>query len=120
MKRILGTALALTLLTGTAASAHDWHGGYRGGHHGYHYGRGDGAAIGIGLGILALGIIAAENAHDRDYHDRAYAPPPPPPGGDRGDGYYDDRGPGAYDDERGPPPPDADRGDDDDGYDDAP
>lgn len=69
MKRILCAALALTLLGTTAASARGWdHGGYRG--------RGDGAAIAFGLGILTLGIIAAESAHDRDrYRDR--------------DGYYD-------------------------------
>jgi hypothetical protein len=75
MKRIVCAVLALTLLGSTAASARGWnHGGYygRGFHH--HHG-GDGVALGFGLGILALGIIAAESAHERDRYraeDRYY------------------------------------------------
>lgn len=94
MKRIVCVVLALTLLGSTAASARDWnHGGYygRGFHH--HHRGGDGVALGLGLGILALGIIAAENAHERDRY-RAE------------DGYYyDDR----YRDEYYDPNRDADR-----------
>lgn len=83
MKKIICAVLALTLLGSTAAEARGWGGGgYHGGHH-----HGDGgAALGFGLGILALGIIAAESSH---HHDRYYA--------DR-DRYYRDRDrDGAYD-----------------------
>lgn len=104
MKRILCATLALTLLGTTAASARGWGhggGGYGGGYH-HHHGGGD-AALGFGLGILALGIIAAESDrhHDRDryYRDReryddrdSY----------RGDGYRgDDRGYRGRDDRDG-------------------
>ncbi|HTP76397.1 MAG TPA: hypothetical protein VMJ73_05395 [Rhizomicrobium sp.] len=79
MKRILCAALAVTLLSTSAASARDWD------HHGWHGGRGVGAAVALGLGILTLGILAAESAHAHDrYRDRYYD-------GDRsydGDGYY--------------------------------
>jgi len=83
MKRIVCAALALTLLGTTAAQAHGWHGGG----YGWHRGHGGDVALGFGLGFLALGIIAAESAHERHYRDR--------------DAYYEDRdGPGAYDRER--------------------
>ena len=107
MKRILSAALALTLLGTTAASAHGWdrggyggYGGYGGGYH--HRNGGDGAALGFGLGILALGLIAAQSSrhHDR-YRDR--------------DGYYDrnyDRDRYRDRDRYG----DRDRGYDDNGY----
>jgi hypothetical protein len=102
MKRTLCLALALTLLGSTAASADGWDRGFgRGFRH--HHG-GDGAALGFGLGILALGIIAAESAHNRDryrsedgYYDR----------GDDDRDHYSDRN-RSYQDDR-------DRGDDDDG-----
>lgn len=66
MKRALCAALSIMLLGTSAASAHDWdRDGYRG--------HGDGAAVAVGLGILTLGIIAAESAHHRDrYHERGY------------------------------------------------
>lgn len=74
MKRIICAALALTLLGSTAASAHDWggHGGYYGGYRHHH---GGDVVLGVGLGLLALGAIAAASDHDRYYRDR--------------DGYYD-------------------------------
>ena len=78
MKRVLCVALAATLLGTTAASADGWHHGGRFFGHG-----GDGAALGIGLGILTLGILAAES--HRPYY--------------RDDGYYG--GSGAYDDRYG-------------------
>ena len=65
MKRVLCIALAATLLGSTAASADVWH-------HGGHFGHGgDGAALGIGLGILTLGILAAES-HRHYYRDDGY------------------------------------------------
>ena len=81
MKKIICAVLALTLLGSTAAEARGWGGGYRGYHHGN-----SGAALGIGLGILALGIIAAESSH---HHDRYYA--------DRDREYRDRDRDGAYD-----------------------
>ena len=106
MKRLISAAIALTLLGTAAASAQSYrHGGYGYGgygHGGYSrgwHGRGnnDGALIGLGIGLFALGAIAAASSHDR-YEDRYdYAPPPPPPaygprsgydnGYDRGYGY---------------------------------
>jgi hypothetical protein len=81
MKRLIAAVLALTLVGATAASAQPYrHGGYGGYSHGWH-GRGNGGAlIGLGVGLFALGAIAAASEHDR-YQDRyAYGPPPPPPG----------------------------------------
>ena len=86
-KLIAGT-LALSLLGATAASADPWrHGGYRGGWNdrGWHdrgwHGRGDntGALIGLGIGLFALGAIAASSHNDRYYDRYDYGPPPPPP-----------------------------------------
>jgi hypothetical protein len=84
IKRIIGAALALSLLGATAASAQGYRhggGGYHGG--GYHgggwHGRGnDGALIGLGVGLFALGAIAASQ-QDRYYDRYDYGPPPPPP-----------------------------------------
>jgi hypothetical protein len=89
MKRLICATLALTLLGATAASAqshyrggfghHDGyrHDGYR--HDGGWHGRGDnGALIGLGIGLFALGAIAASQ-HDRYYDRYDYGPPPPPP-----------------------------------------
>src|SRR5512138_294361 len=69
--KLIASALALSLLGATAASADPWrHGGYRGGWHdrGWH-GRGDntGALIGLGIGLFALGAIAASSHNDRYY-----------------------------------------------------
>ncbi|MEJ0026863.1 MAG: hypothetical protein WDN01_12620 [Rhizomicrobium sp.] len=114
MKRIICAALALTLLGSTAAEARGWHGG--GSWHGrgyHHHGGGGDVALGVGLGFLALGIIAAtsDNHRDRDdyYRDRddSYR--------DR-DGYRNDDRSGAYDNQNGPPRPlhqDDRNGDDD-------
>jgi hypothetical protein len=89
MKRLISAltagTLALSLLGTTAASAQSYrHGGWGhgGGWHdrGWH-GRGDntGALVGLGIGLFALGAIAASSHHDR-YDDRYdYGPPPPPP-----------------------------------------
>jgi hypothetical protein len=80
-KLIAGT-LALSLLGATAASADPWrHGGYRGGHDRGWHGRGDntGALIGLGIGLFALGAIAASSHNDRYYDRYDYGPPPPPP-----------------------------------------
>jgi hypothetical protein len=78
IKRIIGAALALSLLGATAASAqgHRHGGGYH--HGGGWHGRGnDGALIGLGVGLFALGAIAASQ-HDRYYDRYDYGPPPPP------------------------------------------
>ncbi len=96
MKRLISAAIALTLLGTAAASAQSYrHGGGYG--HGGGYSRGwhgrggnDGALIGLGIGLFALGAIAA-SSRDR-YDDRyEYGPPPPPPA------YYGSR----YDYDRG-------------------
>jgi hypothetical protein len=88
MKRILSVALALTLLSGSAAVAGPYGHGNYGQHNGYsqqyrgdHY-RGhrgnDGGAIAFGVGILALtAIIASQNrdrerVQDRGYDQRGY------------------------------------------------
>jgi uncharacterized membrane protein YphA (DoxX/SURF4 family) len=88
MKRLIAAALALTLVGATAASAQPYHRGFGGYSRGWHGGHDDGGAlIGLGLGLFALGAIAASAEHDR-YHDRyEYGPPPPPPAYDRGYGY---------------------------------
>ena len=103
MKRLICATLALSLLGATAASAQSFHGGF--GHGGFGHGggygreggwhgRGDGGALlGLGLGLFALGAIAASSEHDRYYDRYDYGPPPPPPpayygrGYDRGYGY---------------------------------
>ena len=91
MKRAFCVALALALFGTTAASAHGWYSGGFGGDYRYHHG-GDGAALGIGLGLLTLGVIAAESGrHQYRYGD----------GYDNGyyDGYgYDDNYYNRYDD----------------------
>lgn len=98
MKRLLSAALALSLLSGTAAFAEPFD--HRGGHYDYdrgrhdwngrhHRGHGDdaGTAIAVGVGLLALtAIIASSQERDRQaqYERRRYegnyrdgAPPPP-------------------------------------------
>lgn len=90
MKRLISAALAgtmaLSLLGATAASAQPYggfghHGGYgygRGWHGGYHHDN-TGALVGLGIGLFALGAIAAASNHDRYYDRYDYGPPPPPP-----------------------------------------
>lgn len=101
MKRLLSAALALSLLSGTAAFAEPFD--HRGGQHQrgdfdrgnrgwdgrHHRGHGNdaGTAIAVGVGLLALtAIIAASQDRDRQaqYERRRYegyyrddAPPPP-------------------------------------------
>lgn len=80
--RLIAGTLALSLLGATAASADSWrHGGYRGGYDRGWHGRGDntGALIGLGIGLFALGAIAASSQRDRYYDRYEYGPPPPPP-----------------------------------------
>ena len=99
---LMASTLALSLLGTTAASAQSFRGGigHEGGWHGRNdgwHGRGGdrGALIGLGIGLFALGAIAAASEHDRyndRYYDRYdYGPPPPPAyygrGYDRGYGY---------------------------------
>jgi hypothetical protein len=99
MKRLMSAVLALTLLGATAASAQPYrHNNY--GSYSHSYGRdwhrhndNTGALIGLGIGLFALGAIAAASSHHDRYDDRyEYAPPPPPPPPayrfyDRGYGY---------------------------------
>jgi len=93
MKRLISAALALAMLgaTATAVSADPYHGdfgrhggyGYRGWHH-----DNSGALIGLGIGLFALGAIAASASdHDRYYDRYEYGPPPPPPPAYYGSGY---------------------------------
>ena len=80
--RLIAGTLALSLLGASAASADSWrHGGYRGGYDRGWHGRGDntGALIGLGIGLFALGAIAASSHNDRYYDRYEYGPPPPPP-----------------------------------------
>jgi hypothetical protein len=85
MKRLISAVLALSLLGATAASAQPYHRG--GGHHRGHNGGNGAALVGLGLGLFALGAIAASSQRDRyddRYNDRTYdsydyGPPPPPP-----------------------------------------
>jgi hypothetical protein len=86
MKRLLSAALAgtmaLSLLGATAASAQPYgHGGFgHGGYgHGWHGHDNTGALVGLGIGLFALGAIAAASNHDRYYDRYDYGPPPPPP-----------------------------------------
>ena len=70
MKRLVSAALALTMLSGTAAVAAPYdHGGYNGGY-GDQYRRHDNnnGAIVAGVGILALAAILASQHHHRHYH----------------------------------------------------
>jgi hypothetical protein len=79
MKRLICAALALSLVGATAASARPFHGGGFGHRHSGWHGRGDGGALlGLGLGLFALGAIAASQ-QDRYYDRYDYGPPPPPP-----------------------------------------
>ena len=78
MKRLICAAIALTMLGATAASAQPYrHGGY--GYGGWHRHDDTGALVGLGLGLFALGAIAAASDHDRYYDRYEYGPPPPPP-----------------------------------------
>jgi hypothetical protein len=89
MKRLISAALiasTLALTVGaTAASAQPYgrHGGYgysRGWNGGYRHHDNTGALVGLGIGLFALGAIAAASAnHDRYYDRYDYGPPPPPP-----------------------------------------
>jgi opacity protein-like surface antigen len=85
MKRLICATLALTLLGATAASAQSHYRGGYGHYNGYRHGggwhgRGDnGALIGLGVGLFALGAIAAASQRDRYYDRYDYGPPPPPP-----------------------------------------
>ena len=84
MKRLIAATLALSLVGTVAASARGFDGYHGGGYHGGGYshgwhGRNDGALIGLGVGLFALGAIAAANSHDRYYDRYDYGPPPPPP-----------------------------------------
>lgn len=93
-KKLIAATLTLSLLGATAASARPF-GGHRGG--GYdrswhgHRGNNDGALIGLGIGLFALGAIAASQSryNDRYYDSYSYGPPPPPPGYAQRYGYYD-------------------------------
>src|ERR1700691_3967368 len=78
MKRLICATVALSLLGATAAFAEPYHhGGF--GNRGWH-GRGAGGAlIGLGVGLFALGAIAAASDHDRYYDRYPYEPPAPPP-----------------------------------------
>lgn len=78
MKRLIAATLALSLAGTAAASAAPYHHGFGGYHHGWH-GRDDGALIGLGVGLFALGAVAAASANDRYYDRYEYGPPPPPP-----------------------------------------
>jgi hypothetical protein len=118
MKRLLSTALALALLSGTASYADPFGHGPRGGHHerydrGWHHrghhGDDTGAAVAVGFGLLALTAIIAASERDRDQAREQYAPPPPPPpppgyGPDNGgyDNGYSNDGPGPDDQYYGP------------------
>ena len=80
IKRIACAALALSLLGSTAASAAPWgHGGWHGGwhHHGFGWHGGGPVFLGLGLGLLAFGAVAAADAHDeaseRDRYERERA-----------------------------------------------
>jgi hypothetical protein len=93
MKRLVSAALALSLIGSTAAVADPYGHGRWGGYS--HQDRGDfrrgdngaGLAIGLGVGLLALGAIAASQHHERDYNrydNRGY--------GYGGGSYYDQGG----------------------------
>lgn len=92
MKRLLRTALALALLSATAASADPFGAGPRGGHPTYDGGprlrhhHGDGTAVAVGFGLLALTAIIASQERERA-RSQAYDDVPPPPDQDNGPGY---------------------------------
>ena len=87
MKRLISAALiasTLALTVGaTAASAQPYGrhgGGYSRGYGGYRHHDNTGALVGLGIGLFALGAIAAASSNRDRYYDRYdYAPPPPPP-----------------------------------------
>ncbi len=96
MKRLISAltagTLALSLLGASAASPQCYGGGFGHGDFGRHGGWGggwhdrgwrghddSGALIGLGIGLFALGAIAASSHHDRYYDRYEYGPPPPPP-----------------------------------------
>jgi|SRR5579871_1195971 len=88
MKRLVSAALALTMLSGTAAVAAPYDHGGQGYYNGYgnQYRRHDGnngAAIVAGVGILALAAILASQHHHHQYHDGWYGRD----GGRYGNGY---------------------------------
>lgn len=103
MKRLISAALiasTLALTVGaTAASAQPYGGGYgrHGGYSrgwnggGYRHHDNTGALVGLGIGLFALGAIAAASAnHDRyedRYYDRYDYGPPPRPAYGYGYGY---------------------------------
>ena len=71
-------SLALSLLGATAASAQPFrHGGWH--DRGWHGRDNTGVLVGLGVGLFALGAIAAASSHDRYYDRYEYGPPPPPP-----------------------------------------
>lgn len=77
MKRLVSAALALTMLSGTAAVAAPYdHGGqgYNGGYNNQYRGHdgNNGGAIVAGVGLLALAAILASQHHHRHYHDGWY------------------------------------------------
>lgn len=124
MKRLLSAAIALSLLSGTAAIAdpfgpgpghHDRYDRGWGRHDGRHHDDDAGTAVAVGVGLLALTAILA--ASDRDQtRERDYANPPPPPNGpDYGPEYGPNNGQ-SYDnnqnygpDNQGQPPYDNNR-----------
>jgi hypothetical protein len=84
MKRLLTAVLAGTLafsaVGATAASARPYGGGYSHGYNrGWHGRDNTGALVGLGVGLFALGAIAAASNRDRYYDRYDYPPPPPPP-----------------------------------------
>jgi hypothetical protein len=105
MKRLLSAALALSLLSGTAAMAdpfgpgpghHDRFDRDGGGHYRHHGGDGAGTAIAVGFGLLALTAILATSDRDQP-RERGYDNPPPPNGRDYGPEYGPNNNQ-AYDD----------------------
>ncbi|MDE1940264.1 MAG: hypothetical protein KGI68_14680 [Alphaproteobacteria bacterium] len=67
MKRLISAALALTLLSSTAAMADGWHG--QDGGRSYHHQDNTGAFVAAGIGLAALAIIASQH---NDRHDGYY------------------------------------------------
>jgi hypothetical protein len=88
MKRLICAALALSMLGATAAAAQPYHRGGYGYAGGWHRHDNTGALIGLGLGLFALGAIAAASDRDRYYDRYEYGPPPPPPPTYYGPAYY--------------------------------
>ncbi len=82
-KVLVGSALALTMVAGDAASARGWgHGGGRGyGHGGYrHYnGRSNFGDFLLGVGVIGvIAAVASSNSRDRDREVRTTRDDPPP------------------------------------------